>query len=149
MKDTLIQTIVNNINIMNEDDLEKVLSFIHDNYNQETVENGMLNSTTFYYKVDSYYKEIVKYRILFFNNTFYYIRESSTKQLDWLDYFDCIDENDTNGMYLEDYVFKKMKFKKSYEEAKQALIEEYQELIETSHSDIEKYIKEIEKINQE
>ena len=149
MKDTLIQNIINNINNINLSDLKYINSYITDNCMDSVIENGILNSTTFYYNIDYYNKEIVKFRVLFLDKNFYFIRESQLNDYGYIGYINSINEDEYEGYTLEDYIFKKMKFKKSYQEAKQALIVEYQELIEASQLNIKNYMKEIQKLNQE
>ena len=147
MKDKLIERIENLLNDMSEYDLEKIISYINTNLNTSIVENGILNSNTFYYQADLYGRKIIKYRTFFTDNSFHYINEdmfqSNLSNTDWKEYINYTDDYDVSPRTLDEYIFNSMKFRKTYQEAKELLIEDTKERIESLKSDIEEYTKEI------
>lgn len=147
MKDKLIERITNLLNDMSEYDLENIISYINTNCNTSIVENGILNSNTFCYQADLYGRQIIKYRTFFTDETLYYIAEDifqiNLSNTDWKNCILFIDKSEINPTPLYKYIFDSMKFRETYQEAKELLIEDTKERIESLKSDIEEYTKEI------
>jgi uncharacterized protein YjaG (DUF416 family) len=150
MKDKLIERIENIIYDMSEYDLANVISYINTNLNTSIVENGILNSNTFYYQADLYGRRVIKFRTFFTDDTFHYISEDifqrNLSNTDWKDCILFIDKSEINPTPLYKYIFDSMKFRKTYQEAKELLIEDTKERIESLKSDIEEYNKEIDEL---